>query len=77
VRQAHQIFERSGHHRTTQQNPTWRLVAIRRIGPDVKVTEHWSSLDRFGLLRQLGALLTSETARAGRGRGGHRTKARD
>ena len=46
----------------TGRRATWQLVAIQRIGPDGKVAEHWSSPDHFGLLRQLGALPTLETA---------------
>ena len=34
---------------------TWELVEILRIGPDGKFTDHWSSWDQLGLLRQLGA----------------------
>ncbi len=47
----------------TGRRATWQLVAIQRIGLDGKVAEHWSSPDLFGLLRQLGALPTSGTAR--------------
>ena len=47
----------------TGRRATWQLVAIQRLGHDGKVAEHWSSPDLFGLLRQLGAPPTSETAR--------------
>jgi predicted ester cyclase len=47
----------------TGRRVTWQVVAIQRIGPDGKVAEHWSSPDLFGLLRQLGALPITETAR--------------
>jgi len=47
----------------TGKRATWQLVAIQRIGRDGKVAEHWSSPDLFGLLRQLGALSTSDVAR--------------
>jgi predicted ester cyclase len=47
----------------TGRRATWQLVAIQRLGPDGRVVEHWSSPDLFGLLRQLGALPTSDPAR--------------
>jgi predicted ester cyclase len=47
----------------TGRRATWQFVAIQRIGHDGKVTEHWSSPDLFGLLRQLGALPAPGTAR--------------
>jgi predicted ester cyclase len=40
----------------TGRQVTYELVEISRAGPDGKFVEHWSSLDLFGLLVQLGRL---------------------
>jgi predicted ester cyclase len=43
----------------TGKRVTWQLVTIQRLGADGKIAEYWSSVDLFGLLRQLGALTES------------------
>jgi predicted ester cyclase len=40
----------------TGRQVTYELVAISRVGPDGQFVEHWSSVDLFGLLVQLGRL---------------------
>jgi predicted ester cyclase len=40
----------------TGRQVTYELVEISRAGPDGKFVEHWSSVDLFGLLVQLGRL---------------------
>jgi predicted ester cyclase len=37
----------------TGRRVNWQLVAIQRLGPDGRCTEHWLSWDQLGLLRQL------------------------
>ncbi len=44
----------------TGKRVTAELMEIHRIGPDGKITEHWSASDELGLLRQLGALPPTE-----------------
>ena len=40
----------------TGRRVAWQLVAILRLGPGARFVEHWSSWDRLGLLRQIGAV---------------------
>ncbi|HWB70862.1 MAG TPA: ester cyclase [Egibacteraceae bacterium] len=40
----------------TGKQVTFQVVDINRAGPDGRFVEHWSSVDLFGLLQQLGAL---------------------
>lgn len=40
----------------TGKQVTFEVIDINRIGPDGRFVEHWSSVDLFGVLRQLGAL---------------------
>ncbi|MDP8929588.1 MAG: ester cyclase [Actinomycetota bacterium] len=40
----------------TGKQVTFEVVDINRAGPDGRFVEHWSSVDLFGLLQQLGAL---------------------
>lgn len=40
----------------TGRKVTFEMIDINRAAPDGKFVEHWSSVDRYGLLQQLGAL---------------------
>lgn len=40
----------------TGRKVTFEMIDINRVAPDGKFVEHWSSVDLYGLLRQLGAL---------------------
>lgn len=40
----------------TSRPVQFSAIEINRAGPDGKFVEHWSSVDLFGLLQQLGAL---------------------
>ncbi len=40
----------------TGKHVTTELMEIHRMGPDGKIAEHWSSMDRLGVLQQLGAI---------------------
>jgi steroid delta-isomerase-like uncharacterized protein len=40
----------------TGKQVSFEVIDINRIGPDGRFVEHWSSVDLFGVLRQLGAL---------------------
>lgn len=40
----------------TGRHVTYEVIDINRAGPDGKFVEHWSSVDLFGLLIQLGGL---------------------
>lgn len=40
----------------TGRHVTYEAIDITRVGPDGKFVEHWSSVDLFGLLIQLGVL---------------------
>jgi predicted ester cyclase len=39
---------------------TVELIEIHRVGPDGRFVEHWSTLDRLGVLLQLGAAPTND-----------------
>lgn len=40
----------------TGRKVTFEMIDINRAAPDRKFVEHWSSVDRYGVLQQLGAL---------------------
>lgn len=48
----------------TGRKVTFDVIDINRAGPDGRFVEHWSSVDLFGVLQQLGALRGLSPAQA-------------